>query len=246
MKEKVKVFWSNHKWILLAVVFAFGLATIIGISCGLIWSKNNFEGERKMKEDFVFYLKSLGFLLMSVLVVIMGVAYYLAIIQMETKYLWYIYGLVVLFYGLFIMKLAPRTLFGVSIANGGSERFSNFTIGFFLVVNTVSVIVVMLFYEKNVIIETFWQYCWPVLATLGVTHLLAFICLCFYSLIKRLKKEIKDVVIGGIVGVLIIAVAIFLAKTFWKKKKVKETRKKKIVSILIAVALIVIFGFLGK
>lgn len=36
MKEKVKVFWSNHKWILLAVVFAFGLATIIGISCGLI------------------------------------------------------------------------------------------------------------------------------------------------------------------------------------------------------------------
>lgn len=167
-----------------------------------------------MKEDFVFYLKSLGFLLVSVLVVIMGVAYYLAIIQMNTKYLWYIYGLVVLFYGLFIVKLAPRTLFGASIANGGSERFSNFTIGFFLVVNTVLVIAVMLFYEKNVIIETFWQYCWPVLATLGATHLLAFICLCFYSLVKRLKKEIKDVVVGVTAGLIFVAFVIFLAKTF--------------------------------
>lgn len=167
-----------------------------------------------MKEDFVFYLKSLGFLLVSVLVVIMGVAYYLAIIQMNTKYLWYIYGLVVLFYGLFIVKLAPRTLFGASIANGGSERFSNFTIGFFLVVNTVLVIAVMLFYEKNVIIETFWQYCWPVLATLGATHLLAFICLCFYSLVKRLKKEIKDVVVGVTAGLIFVTFVIFLAKTF--------------------------------
>ena len=133
---------------------------------------------------------------------------------METKYLWVVYGLAVFLFGLLIIELAPKTLFGPSIANGGSERFSNFTIGFFLTVNTVSVIAVMLFYEKNVIIETFWQYCWPVLATLGATHLLVFICLCFYSLVKRLKKEIKDVVIGGIVGVLIIAVAIFLAKTF--------------------------------
>ncbi len=167
-----------------------------------------------LKEDFVSNLKTIGFLLVNILLFIMGLAFFLAMVQTNTEYLWFIYGLAVFSFGLMIIKLAPKTLFGASIANGGSERFSNFTIGFFLIVNTVSVVAVMLFYEKNVFIETFWQYCWPVLATLGATHLLAFIGLCFDSLIKRLKKEIKDVVIGGMVGVLIIAVAIFLAKTF--------------------------------
>jgi len=52
------------------------------------------------------------------------------------------------------------------------------------------------------------------LATLGATHLLAFIGLCFDSLIKRLKKEIRDVVIGGTVGIIFVAVVVYLAKTF--------------------------------
>lgn len=167
-----------------------------------------------MKEDFVFYLKSIGFLLISILIVIMGVAYYLAIIQMDTKYLWFIYGLIVLFYGLFIFKLAPRTLFGASIANGGLERFSNFTVGFFLIINTLSVVAVMLFYEKNVIVKTFWQYCWPCLATLGATHLLAFIGLCFVSLLKRMKDHIKDLMIGGIIGIIVVVIVIIAPNIF--------------------------------
>lgn len=167
-----------------------------------------------LKEDFVSNLRTIGFLLVNILLFIMGLAFFLAMVQTDTKYLWFIYGLAVFSFGLMIIKLAPKTLFGASIANGGSERFSNFTIGFFLVVNTVLVIAVMLFYEKNVIIETFWQYCWPVLATLGATHLLAFICLCFYSLVKRLKKEIKDVVVGVTAGLIFVAFVIFLAKTF--------------------------------
>lgn len=168
-----------------------------------------------LKKDFVSNFRTIGFFLVSILVIIFGLAYYLAIIQMDSKYLWFVYGLVVFLFGLMIIKLAPKTLFGASIANGGSERFSNFTVGFFLVINTVSVIAVMLFYEKNVIIETFWQYCWPCLATLGATHLLAFICLCFDSLIKRIENEnIKDLVIGGTIGVVLIAGIILFAKMF--------------------------------
>jgi len=167
-----------------------------------------------MKEEFVSNLRAIGFLLVNILLFIIGLAFFLAMVQTDTKYLWFIYGLAVFSFGLMIIKLAPKNLFGPSIANGGSERFSNFTIGFFLIINTVSVVTVMLFYEKNFIIETFWQYCWPVLATLGATHLLAFIGLCFDSLIKRLKKEIRDVVIGGTVGIIFVAVVVYLAKTF--------------------------------
>lgn len=167
-----------------------------------------------MKEEFVSNLRAIGFLLVNILLFIIGLAFFLAMVQTDTKYLWFIYGLAVFSFGLMIIKLAPKNLFGPSIANGGSERFSNFTIGFFLIINTVSVVIVMLFYEKNFIIETFWQYCWPVLATLGATHLLAFIGLCFDSLIKRLKKEIRDVVIGGTVGIIFVAVVVYLAKTF--------------------------------
>jgi len=167
-----------------------------------------------MKEEFVSNLRAIGFLLVNILLFIIGLAFFLAMVQTDTKYLWFIYGLAVFSFGLMIIKLAPKNLFGPSIANGGSERFSNFTIGFFLIINTVSVVIVMLFYEKNFIIETFWQYCWPVLAILGATHLLAFIGLCFDSLIKRLKKEIRDVVIGGTVGIIFVAVVVYLAKTF--------------------------------
>lgn len=169
--------------------------------------KNNLSG---LKEDFIFYLKTISFLLMSIFWVIIILTYCLAVKEVNSEKLWFIYGLAVFLFGLLVIKLAPKTLFGPSIANGGSERFSNFTVGFFLVTNTVSVIAVMLFYEKNVIIETFWQYCWPVLATLGVTHLLAFIGLCLDSLLKRMKDHVKDVVVGGIVGIVFVAVIIVL------------------------------------